>query len=325
MNILLTGGTGYIGSHTAAVLAAAGHRVVLYDNLSNSHASVVQQLQTVTSLHLPFIKGDIRDTDLLEQAMRKHAVDTVIHCAGLKSVGESVLKPLDYYDNNVVGTVSLLTAMQSCAVRRLVFSSSATVYGHPQYLPIDERHPTSATNPYGRTKLHIEHMLADLAQSAVDWKIICLRYFNPVGAHPSGLMAENPLGTPNNLMPYIVKVAKGELPHLPVFGNDYPTSDGTGVRDYIHVMDLAEGHLAAVHAMERRAQIPFDVFNLGTGKGYSVLEMIKTYEQTNGCEIPHVFMPRRSGDVAECFARTDKAEKILGWRATRGLSDMCRS
>ena len=324
MNILLTGGTGYIGSHTAVVLAQAGHQVVLYDNLSNSQVTVLQQLHAITGQHLPFVEGDIRNTELLAHTLQAHHIEAVIHFAGLKAVGESVAQPVMYYDNNVSGTVSLLTAMKSCGVKHLVFSSSATVYGDPQYLPIDEAHPTGATNPYGRSKLHIEHMLQDLAQSAPDWRIVCLRYFNPAGAHPSGLIGENPNGIPNNLMPYIVRVAKGQLPQLPVYGNDYPTQDGTGVRDYIHVMDLAEGHLAAVHAMATQAQA-FEVFNLGTGQGYSVLEMIQAYEQTNACKVPFVMNNRRPGDVAACFAKVDKAANTLKWKATRSLADMCRS
>ena len=323
MKTLLTGGTGYIASHTAIELVAAGHDVVLLDNLSNSQASVVDRLETITGRRLPFVEGDIRDTSLLERTMRDHGVDAVIHFAGLKAVGESVAKPIDYHANNVQGTVSLLEAMQSAGVKTLVFSSSATVYGSPQYLPLDEQHPTSTTNPYGRTKLHIEEMLADVAPSDEAWRFACLRYFNPVGAHASGLIGEDPSGIPNNLMPFVARVAAGKLPHVNVFGNDYPTPDGTGVRDYIHVVDLAKGHLAALHFLGREAG--WHAINLGTGKGSSVLEMIRAFEKASGRPVPFRIAPRRSGDVAACYAKTDKAAQVLGWRAERTLEDMCAS
>ena len=248
MNILLTGGTGYIGSHTAVVLSQAGHEVVLLDNFCNSNPSVLERLRKVLSKALPCIEVDVRDTDIVEKVLREYKIDGVIHFAGLKAVGESVEKPIEYYANNVQGTISLLEAMKTVNVKTLVFSSSATVYGDPQYLPIDEDHPTSATSAYGRSKLHIEEMLKDVANSDSEWKIICLRYFNPVGAHESGLIGEYPNGIPNNLTPYIAQVVTGKLPYLNIYGNDYPTIDGTGVRDYIHVMDLAEGHLAAIKA-----------------------------------------------------------------------------
>lgn len=323
MNILLMGGAGYIGSHTAVVLIEAGHRVVLYDNFCNSHADVVQRLEKITGKPITFIEGDIRDTALLSQTIKTHEINAVVHFAGLKAVGESVAKPIDYYANNVQGTVSLLQAMQATDVKTLVFSSSATVYGDPQYLPIDEEHPTSATNPYGRSKLHIEDMLADVAKSDADWRIACLRYFNPVGAHESGLIGEDPNGIPNNLMPYVAQVATGKLPHLNIFGNDYPTPDGTGVRDYIHVMDLAEGHLAALNFL--RHQTGSHAINLGTGQGYSVLEMVKAFEAASGKPVPYQIAPRRPGDIASCYAKADKAAKQLGWRANRALEDMCVS
>lgn len=326
MSILLTGGTGYIGSHTAVVLAAAGHEIVLYDNLSNSSASVVDRLAKIIGRRPVFVRGDIRDTEHLVRTMKAHQVKQVVHFAGLKAVGESVQKPLEYYDNNVAGTVSLLKAMAMASVQTLVFSSSATVYGDPEYLPIDESHPTRATNPYGRTKLQIEEILWDVAKSDSAWWIACLRYFNPVGAHESGLIGEDPQGIPNNLMPYIARVAAGQLDELAVFGNDYPTSDGTGVRDYIHVMDLAEGHQAALDHLSKHDEAgkPF-IWNLGTGQGYSVLEIVKAFEAANGKFIPHRIAPRRRGDIAACYAQTDKALRELGWRATRSLADMCAS
>jgi UDP-glucose 4-epimerase len=324
MNILLTGGAGYIGSHTAVVLTQAGHQVVLFDNFCNSDKSVLTHLQTICGKALPFVEGDIRDSVLLADTMAQYSIDAVIHFAGLKAVGESVAQPVLYYDNNVGGTISLLQAMADSGVKQLVFSSSATVYGDPQYLPIDEAHPTGATNPYGQTKLHIEHMLQHLAQAEPSWRIISLRYFNPAGAHPSGLICENPSGIPNNLMPYIVRVANGQLQQLQVFGNDYDTPDGTGVRDYIHVVDLAEGHLAAIHALHRIEQ-PFEAVNLGTGQGYSVLEMVTAFEQANGCQVPYAIVGRRPGDIATCYAKVDKAQQLLQWQAKLGLGEMCGS
>ena len=324
MNILLTGGTGYIGSHTAVVLANAGHSVVLYDNLANSDASVVDRLEKITGARLPFVLGDIRHTDLLVSTLKSYGIEAVIHFAGLKAVGESVQNPLEYYDNNVGGTIGLLKAMTEVGIKRLVFSSSATVYGDPQYLPIDEAHPRSATNPYGRTKLQIENILEDLAASDASWRITSLRYFNPVGAHESGLIGEDPSGVPNNLMPFLARVAAGKLPCLNIFGGDYDTPDGTGVRDYIHAMDLAEGHLAAVNVVSAEGP-PFDAFNLGTGRGQSVLEMLKAFEQASGRSIQSQIVPRRTGDVAACYAKADKAAKSLAWFASRPLDDMCRS
>jgi UDP-glucose 4-epimerase len=324
MNILLTGGTGYIGSHTAVVLASAGHSVVLYDNLANSDASVVDRLGKITGAKLPFVLGDIRNTDLLASTLEVYGIDAVIHFAGLKALSESVVDPLTYYDNNVGGAISVLRAMTRVGIKRIVFSSSATVYGEPQYLPIDEAHPRSATNPYGRTKLQIEIILEDLAASDASWRMTCLRYFNPVGAHDSGLIGEDPNDVPNNLMPFLARVAAGNLPCLNIFGGDYNTPDGTGVRDYIHVMDLAEGHLVAVNLLSTEGP-PFDAFNLGTGRGQSVLEMLKAFEQASGLSIQSQIVPRRAGDVSACYAKADKAMQVLGWVASRPLDDMCRS
>ena len=323
MNILLTGGTGYIGSHTAVVLSDLGHQVVLYDNLSNSSDSVLKKLTQITGQQIRFLKGDVRDTDLLRGTLVDHRIDAVVHFAGLKAVGESVKKPVGYYANNVQGTVSLLQAMQSVQVKTLVFSSSATVYGEPKYLPLDESHPTSATNPYGRSKLHIEEMLSDVASSDSDWRIACLRYFNPVGAHESGLIGENPNGVPNNLMPYIAQVAAGQRAELSVFGADYSTADGTGVRDYIHVMDLAQGHAAALAFLS--VTTGWHAINLGTGKGYSVLDMIRAFEEASGQQVPYKIVARRAGDAAACYADPHKAGESLSWRAIRTLDDMCAS
>ena len=323
MNVLLTGGMGYIGSHTAVALLQAGHQVVLYDSLSNSSDRVLEKLAKITSQPIPFVKGDVRDTELLKATLAAHEIDAVIHFAGLKAVGESVEKPLEYYANNVQGTISLLQAMQSAQVKTLVFSSSATVYGEPEYLPLDENHPTSATNPYGRSKLHIEEILNDVAASDADWRIACLRYFNPVGAHESGLIGESPNGAPNNLMPYIAQVAAGQRPCLSVFGGDYPTEDGTGVRDYIHVMDLAEGHAAALNFLSETPG--WHAINLGTGQGYSVLDMVQAFEKASGQQVPYKIVARRAGDVAAYYAAPHKANEALNWRATRTLDDMCTS
>ncbi|WP_368648254.1 UDP-glucose 4-epimerase GalE [Castellaniella ginsengisoli] len=323
MNILLTGGTGYIGSHTATVLAQQGHHVVLFDNLSNSSEAVVGQLARILGAAPVFVRGDVRDEALLARTLRDHAIEAVIHFAGLKAVGESVEKPLDYFCNNVQGTLCLLQAMRAGGVRTLVFSSSATVYGEPQSLPLDERHPTRAVNPYGRSKLHIEEILSDLAASDPVWRLACLRYFNPVGAHDSGLIGESPRGVPNNLMPYVAQVAAGQRAELSVFGNDYPTLDGTGVRDYIHVMDLAEGHAAALGFLASHPG--WHAINLGTGRGHSVLELVRAFEQASGRPVPYRIQPRRPGDVAACYADPAKARRDLGWTAARTLEDMCRS
>ena len=324
MNILLTGGLGYIGSHTAVVLAQAGHRLVLLDNLSNSRLDVADRLAAILGVKPVVEVGDVLDTIRLRLILKHYAIDAVIHFAGLKAVGESVAQPLAYYHNNVAGTVSLLRAMAEQGVKRLVFSSSATVYGQPQYLPLDEAHPTSATNPYGRTKLHIEEILRDLAASDPTWRIAILRYSNPVGAHESGLIGEDPNGIPNNLMPYIARVAAGQLPHLNIWGDDYPTPDGTGIRDYLHVMDLAEGHRAALDHLAHTDQ-SCDTFNLGTGRGTSVLQMVQAFESATGQRVPYRIAARRPGDVAECWADPGKAQRVLGWRATRTLHDMCAS
>jgi UDP-glucose 4-epimerase len=323
VNILLTGGAGYIGSHTAVVLTQAGHEAVLLDNFCNSKKSVLERLQKILGKALRCVEGDVRDIALVTKILQDHKIDAVIHFAGLKAVGESVEKPIEYYANNVQGAINLLEAMKSTNVKTLVFSSSATVYGDPQYLPIDENHPTSATNAYGRSKLHIEEMLKDVASSDAAWKINCLRYFNPVGAHESGLIGEDPNGVPNNLMPYIAQVASGKLPHLNVYGNDYPTIDGTGVRDYIHVMDLAEGHLAALAHVQNHQG--WDVFNLGTGRGVSVLEMISSYQQASGKKIAYQIKGRRTGDIASCHTKVEKSQGILGWHSKRSLDQMCKS
>lgn len=323
MNVLLTGETGYLGSHTAVVLSKSGHRVVLYDNLSNSSDSVLEKLAQVTDQPIPFINGDVCDTALLKGTLAAHQVNAVVHFAGLKAVGESVEKPVDYYASNVQGTISLLQAMQSAQVKALVFSSSATVYGEPRHLPLDESHPTSATNSYGRSKLHIEEMLKDVAASDLAWRMACLRYFNPVGAHESGLIGENPGGVPNNLMPYIAQVAAGQRTELSVFGDDYPAADGTGVRDYIHVMDLAEGHAAALAFLS--GTTGWHAINLGTGKGFSVLDMIQAFEKASGQQVPYKIVARRAGDVAAWYADPKKACEALNWRATRTLDDMCAS
>lgn len=323
MKILLTGGTGYIGSHTAIILQQLGHQVLLYDNLSNSTDSVLEKLIQITGQEIRFIRGDVRDTELLRSSLISNNINAVIHFAGLKAVGESVAKPIDYYANNVQGTISLLQTMQSAQVKTIVFSSSATVYGEPQYLPLDESHPTSATNPYGRSKLHIEQMLNDVASSDLGWRIACLRYFNPVGAHESGLIGENPHGVPNNLMPNIAQVALGQRTELSVFGDDYPTADGTAMRDYIHVMDLAEGHAAALDFLSQTTG--WQAINLGTGKGYSVLEMVKAFEKVSGREVPYKIVARRAGDVAACYADPKKASELLNWSAKRTLEEMCLS
>jgi UDP-glucose 4-epimerase len=323
VNILLTGGAGYIGSHTAAVLSEVGHEVILIDNFCNSSPKVLTHLKDLLGKEIPCIKADIRDTHEVCKVLKEHKIDAVIHFAGLKSVSESVDNPVEYYANNMQGTISLLEAMKTLDVKTLVFSSSATVYGEPRYLPIDESHPTSATNPYGRSKLHVEEMLRDIASSDDKWKIICLRYFNPVGAHESGLIGEDPGNIPSNLMPYIALVAAEKFPHLNIYGNDFPTHDGTGVRDYIHVMDLADGHLAALNYVQNHSG--WDVFNLGTGHGVSVLEMISSYGCASGKKIAYQFKNRRLGDVASCYAEVNKAHMHLGWAAKRSLNDMCQS
>ena len=323
MNVLLTGGTGYIGSHTAVVLSKLGYQIVLYDNLSNSSGAEHKRLEKLCGHRIPLAIGDVRDTERLLNVLSTHKIQAVIHFAGLKAVGESVVQPIDYYANNVQGTISLLQAMHDLKITKLVFSSSATVYGDPQYLPLDENHPISTTSPYGRSKLHIEEMLKDIANSSSQWRIACLRYFNPVGAHESGLIGENPSGPPNNLMPYIAQVAVGQREELSVFGGDYPTPDGTGVRDYIHVMDLVEGHAAALNFLNEASG--WHAINLGTGKGYTVLEMVAAFEKGSGRKVPYKIRQRRVGDIAESFSNSLKARKILNWTANRTLEEMCSS
>ncbi|MDG4597916.1 MAG: UDP-glucose 4-epimerase GalE [Candidatus Contendobacter sp.] len=331
MNILLTGGTGYIGSHTAVALTQAGHQIVLLDNYSNSRPEVGDRLARILGQPVAQVECDVRDTARLAQTLRQHTIEAVIHFAGLKAVGESVTRPLDYYAHNVQGTISLLQAMRAIGVNILVFSSSATVYGEPRYLPIDEQHPLAAANPYGRCKLHIEAMLGDVARADSAWRIACLRYFNPIGAHESGLIGEGPRDVPNNLAPFIAQVASGAQPWLNIFGNDYPTPDGTGVRDYIHVMDLAEGHQAALAALcagmgkSSQPDTHLITVNLGTGRGYSVLEVVETFAAVSGRAIPYRFAPRRPGDIAACHAEVSRAARLLGWRARRGLWEMCAS
>ena len=321
MKILVTGGAGYIGSHACVELQQAGHDVVVFDNFSNSHPQALQRVGQLTGRQPALVRGDIRDQDAIEAALRQHGCQAVIHFAGLKAVGESVEQPLSYYDNNVIGTHRLLAAMQNCGVNIIVFSSSATVYGDPQRLPLTEDHPLSATNPYGRSKLIIEDMLRDLYRASPDWRIAILRYFNPVGAHESGLIGENPLGIPNNLMPFVAQVAVGRREYLNVWGDDYATPDGTGVRDYIHVVDLAVGHLKA---LERLDAPQCAAINLGTGNGYSVLDVVKAFEQASGQAIPYRVAPRRAGDIAACYADPAHAARYLGWTAQRDLDAMCR-
>ena len=319
--IFVTGGAGYIGSHTCVELLNAGHTVTVFDNLSNSQPEALQRVERITGKSVHFIEGDIRDQAALTAALQASQPTAVIHFAGLKAVGESVAQPLHYYDNNVVGTLCLLRAMQAAAVKTLVFSSSATVYGDPQRLPLTEDHPLSATNPYGQTKLVIENMLRDLYRSDAAWRIAILRYFNPVGAHASGLIGEDPQGVPNNLLPYVAQVAVGRRDCLNVWGNDYPTPDGTGVRDYIHVVDLALGHLAALDQLDKAPQCL--TVNLGTGTGYSVLDMVRAFSAASGRPIAHRFSPRRAGDVAACYADPALALQRLGWCAERDLATMC--
>ena len=320
-SVLVTGGAGYIGSHTVLLLLEAGYSVVVLDNLSNSSRESLNRVERLTGKSLTFIEGDIRDSDCLKQLFNEHAIASVIHFAGLKAVGESVAQPLRYYDCNVTGTLRLLEAMDNAGVRTLVFSSSATVYGDPSSVPIREDFPLSVTNPYGATKLHIEDMLRDLYQSDDSWRLALLRYFNPAGAHESGEIGEDPNGIPNNLMPFIAQVAVGKREKLNVLGGDYPTKDGTGVRDYIHVMDLAEGHLAAMEALEAKGGLV--TTNLGTGRGYSVLEMVNAFSAASGREVAYSIVERRPGDVASCYADPAFAEKVLGWKAKRGIEAMC--
>ena len=323
MKILVTGGAGYIGSHTSLELLNDGHDVVILDNLCNSSEEAVARIEALSGKKVRFYKADVRDKDALKKIFQENAIDWVIHFAGLKAVGESCVKPIEYYDNNLYGTLCLLEVMKEVGVKKLVFSSSATVYGTPESLPLTESSKTGGTtNPYGTSKYFQEIMLEDVYKSDHDWTVVLLRYFNPVGAHESGMIGEDPKGIPNNLAPFIAKVAIGELPEIGVFGNDYPTKDGTGVRDYIHVVDLAKGHVAAMDNIKKSGVY---VYNLGTGIGYSVLEVIAAFEKACGKKLPYSFKPRRAGDIAECYADASKAKRELGWEAKLGIDEMCAS
>ena len=323
MTILVTGGAGYIGSHTNVELLNAGHEVVVVDNFCNSSAESVRRVQKITGKSVKLYEGDLRDGALLNKIFDENKIDSVIHFAGLKAVGESCAKPIEYYDNNLAGTLVLLDAMRAHGVKKIVFSSSATVYGTPEKLPLDENCTVGGTtNPYGTSKYFQEIMLRDVYASDNEWTVVLLRYFNPVGAHESGLIGEDPKGIPNNLTPYIAKVAIGELKEVGVFGNDYPTHDGTGVRDYIHVVDLAKGHVAAI---EKLTGAGVYTYNLGTGVGYSVLDVIHAFEKACGHSLPYAIKPRRAGDIAECYADASKAKNELGWEAKLGIDEMCAS
>lgn len=322
MKILLTGGLGYIGSHTAVQLLEDGYDVVVVDNLSNSEKVVKGKIEQITGKKIAFYPYDVKDEKKLKKVFKKHNIGAVIHFAGLKAVGESTQKPLEYYDNNIESTITLLKTMREFGCKNLVFSSSATVYGKAKRMPIEEDFETGATNPYGRTKLFIEEILKDICYADPTMNVVLLRYFNPVGAHESGLIGENPKGIPNNLMPYIMRVASGKLECLSVYGNDYNTKDGTGVRDYIHVVDLADGHLAAIKKIDGCG---LKIYNLGTGNGYSVLEMVDAYNKVCGGKVKYKIVGRRPGDIDECYASAKRAEEELGWRATRTLDDMCKT
>ena len=322
MNILVTGGSGFIGSHTIVELLKARHDVIVMDNLSNSKVTSLERVKELTGRSVTFEEIDLLDVNGMDSLFSSHSIDAVIHFAGLKAVGESVEKPLYYYENNVIGTVNLCNIMKKHRVKRMVFSSSATVYGNPAESPLKETSELSATNPYGQTKLTIEHIFRDLCVSDDEWKVSLLRYFNPVGAHESGRIGEDPSGIPNNLMPYVTQVAVGKRKELSVFGSDYPTHDGTGVRDYIHVTDLAKGHLKALEHLEKESGA--EAYNLGTGRGSSVLDVIKTFEKVSGKKIPYELTDRRPGDAAICFADPSKAKEKLGWETEKSLEDMCR-
>ena len=323
MNVLLAGGAGYIGSHTCVELIEAGHSVVIADNFSNSCPVAVERVEEITGTKIPLYEADVCDPEAVERIFSENKIDAVIHFAGLKAVGESCAKPLMYYRNNIDSTLTLLEAMARHKVKRFIFSSSATVYGTPDRMPLVETMPTgNPTNPYGMTKLMMERILTDTAAADPELSIVILRYFNPIGAHKSGRIGEDPNGIPNNLMPYITQVAAGRLEKLGVFGDDYPTHDGTGVRDYIHVVDLAKGHVKAIEYSENHLGV--EIVNLGTGTGYSVLDIVKAFERASGVAIPYVIKPRRPGDIAECYADASKAEKVLGWVAEMGLDEMCR-
>ena len=323
MKILLTGGAGYIGSHTAIELYSAGHEVVIVDNLVNSKEEVIKKIDEISGKQTPFIKADVRDHAAMDAIFKSHKIDAVIHFAGLKAVGESVAKPLEYYENNMNATFVLLDVMRQNGCKNIIFSSSATVYGDPAIIPITEECPKGhCTNPYGQTKSMLEEVLMDVQKADPEWNVVLLRYFNPIGAHKSGLIGENPNGIPNNLMPYITQTAIGIRKELGVFGNDYDTPDGTGVRDYIHVVDLATGHVAALQAIEKNCGIA--IYNLGTGHGYSVLDVVKAFEKANNLKVPYVIKPRRPGDIATCYCNPAKAKAELGWEAKYGIEDMCR-
>lgn len=323
MQILLTGGAGYIGSHTIIELDKAGHSVVVVDNLSNSSPVSLERVGEIIGKEVPFIKADVRDALAMDKIFKQYRIDAVIHFAGLKAVGESVQKPLEYYENNMNATFVLVNAMRNNGCKNIIFSSSATVYGNPAIIPITEECPKGAcTNPYGKTKSMLEEVLSDVQKADPEWNVVLLRYFNPIGAHQSGRIGENPNGIPNNLMPYITQVAVGRRQELGVFGNDYDTPDGTGVRDYIHVCDLAAGHVCALHAIERKCGLA--IYNLGTGHGYSVLDVVNAFEKVNGVKVPYSIKPRREGDIATCYCNPAKAFKELGWKAQYGIEEMCR-
>ena len=323
MNVLITGGAGYIGSHTCVELLESGYDITVVDDLSNSSSKAVDRIKKITRREFPFYQEDVNDINALDKIFKENKPDAVIHFAGFKAVGESVEKPLEYYENNIGSTLTLCRVMAENGVKNIIFSSSATVYGDPKEIPITEECPKGiCTNPYGWTKWMIEQMLIDMAKANDDMKVTLLRYFNPIGAHKSGLIGEDPKGIPNNLLPYVAQVAVGKLPKINVFGNDYDTPDGTGVRDYIHVSDLARGHVLALKHMEKQSGV--EIYNLGTGKGYSVLEVIKAFEKACGKELPYEIKPRRSGDIACCYCNPAKAEKALGFKAEFGIDDMCR-
>ncbi len=323
MNILVTGGAGYIGSHTCVELLNAGYDVVVFDNLYNSNPKAVERIEQITGKHVKFYKADMMDKDAVKTVFDENKIDAVIHFAGLKAVGESVHKPVEYYQTNIGGTLNLVDEMRKHGVKNIIFSSSATVYGDPAEIPITENCPKgTCTNPYGWTKWMQEQILTDIHTADPEWNVILLRYFNPIGAHKSGLIGEDPKGIPNNLLPYVAQVAIGKLPEINVFGNDYPTPDGTGVRDYIHVVDLARGHVKAIERFAKNDGV--FICNLGTGRGYSVLDVIHAFEKACGKELPYVIKPRRDGDVATCYSSSAKAEKELGWKAEFDLLDMCR-
>ncbi len=320
--ILVTGGAGFIGSHTVVELQQAGYDVVVMDNLCNASEKSLERVKAITGKEVPFYKVDIRDREGMNAIFEKEEISAVIHFAGLKAVGESVQKPWEYYDNNITGTLTLVDVMRQHNCKNIIFSSSATVYGNPAFIPITEECPKGqCTNPYGWTKSMLEQILSDMQKADPEWNVILLRYFNPIGAHKSGTMGENPNGIPNNLMPYITQVAVGKLKELGVFGNDYDTPDGTGVRDYIHVVDLAVGHVKALKKIEEKAGLK--IYNLGTGHGYSVLDIVKNFEEANGVKIPYVIKPRRAGDIATCYADASLAKRELGWEAQNGIREMC--